>query len=792
MCVRRLCLVAVTLAFACSSSQDPAGMEVSSVEDVAGEVHGSADTQRRQPDANDDPGVCAAPEDGAICAPCTQGFECDGGHCVWGRDGKVCSVKCVHGCPENWVCKFDGVQDVCYPPFAALCDPCNGHADCNFKQPGNDNLCIGGNATEGKFCAEPCDSYAPCPTGHVCSQYRYGLRGEQPEYVPLCLPEEALCTCSQSAVDLGLFTDCTRENDVGTCAGTRSCTETGLTSCSATVPTFEKCDGEDNDCNGEIDENLGMMNCGVAHCLHEVVACLDGQPGPCDPTVGATPEKCNGLDDDCSGVIDDMGMATCGHGVCENAVVACIDGIAQGCQPLDAASPEVCDGLDNNCDGEVDNGLGTVVCGLGVCAHEADQCVLGVLVDCDPMNGASDELCNGLDDDCDGETDEGLGETSCGAALCQHTQLNCANGTWVDCDPLAGAVAELCNGIDDDCDGEVDNGFSTTTCGTGACLHTVTSCVDGVPIPCDPMEGASEETCNGVDDDCDGQVDEELGITSCGVGVCQTSTPNCIDGQTQQCTPLAPSPPEICDGLDNDCNGQVDEGLGATTCGLGQCGHTQQNCVNGQPVACDPMAGAQTEQCNKLDDDCDGIADEDLGVTNCGLGKCAHSQVNCINGVPQICNPKEGATNEACNAQDDDCDGQVDEELGTTQCGKGKCFHAQANCVNGVPTACDPLLGQASETCNGQDDDCDGQVDEDLPDLSCGSGACQHTEPSCVNGVPKICDPYFGAVPEVCNNQDDDCDGQVDESLGMIQCGQPPHDYEKPACVGGLPQQCDD
>ncbi|MBM4356306.1 MAG: formylglycine-generating enzyme family protein, partial [Deltaproteobacteria bacterium] len=89
-----------------------------------------------------------------------------------------------------------------------------------------------------------------------------------------------------------------------------------------------------------------------------------------------------------------------------------------------------------------------------------------------------------------------------------HTVQNCSDGLPRTCDPMQGATAEVCNGIDDDCDDVVDNGLGTTTCGSGACLHTVQNCSDGLPQTCDPKQGATTEVCDGTDNDCDGEADE--------------------------------------------------------------------------------------------------------------------------------------------------------------------------------------------------------------------------------------------------------------------------------------------
>ncbi len=130
---------------------------------------------------------------------------------------------------------------------------------------------------------------------------------------------------------------------------------------------------------------------------------------------------------------------------------------------------------------------------------------------------------------------------------------------------------------------------------------------DGPP-PCVPLE----EVCNGIDDDCDDAVDEDLGATRCGVGPCEHEQPNCVDGRPVACDPFAGAADEICNGVDDDCDDAIDEALGATRCGVGLCDHEQPNCVDGQLVECDPLAGATDEICNGADDDCDEEVDEEL------------------------------------------------------------------------------------------------------------------------------------------------------------------------------------
>ncbi|MFI5042129.1 MAG: LamG-like jellyroll fold domain-containing protein, partial [Acidimicrobiales bacterium] len=180
------------------------------------------------------------------------------------------------------------------------------------------------------------------------------------------------------------------------------------------------------------------------------------------------------------------------------------------------------------------------------------------------------------------EVSDGL-HTTTGPVWKFKTQADCANPAADDA---------TCDGVDDDCDGQVDEDYQpvATSCGIGACHATgVTSCVAGQVVDSCVPAPAGVEVCDGVDNDCDGLVDDGFGTISCGVGACQTTVPACANGQPQTCTPGAPAP-ETCDGLDNDCNGQIDDGLGTISCGIGVCAASVPACVGGLAQTCTPGA----------------------------------------------------------------------------------------------------------------------------------------------------------------------------------------------------------
>ena len=187
--------------------------------------------------------------------------------------------------------------------------------------------------------------------------------------------------------------------------------------------------------------------------------------------------------------------------------------------------------------------------------------------------------------------------------------------------------------------------------GVGACARPGSLfCSPEGRLACDAVPGAGhEELCNGLDDDCDGLTDEELprGLPcdSGRPGVCAAGHQRCVDGAAA-CVSDAEPTAEACDGLDNDCNAQVDDGFGQVTCGVGVCRHTQDGCVDGVRSACDPLAGAGEELCNGLDDDCDGQVDDRPADANIpcegGSGECRRiGAVRCVEGQ-RVCNAVPG------------------------------------------------------------------------------------------------------------------------------------------------------
>ncbi len=365
-------------------------------------------------------------------------------------------------------------------------------------------------------------------------------------------------------------------------------------------------------------------------------------------------------------------------------------------------------------------------------------------VDCDDtdptINPYAVEMCDNKDNDCDGQTDEDIASipTTCGVGECTRTGNNiCTNGSWINSCTPGEPVEEVCDNKDNNCDGTIDNGLTRpTACGAGVCSATGTetcsagtwgndTCIVKLPV---------DEICNNIDDDCDGIIDNGLTRpTACGAGVCSaTGTETCSAGTwgNDTCTAKLPVD-EICNNIDDDCDGIIDNGLTRpTACEAGACSATgtetcsaglwgNDTCIVKLPV---------DEICNNIDDDCDGIIDNGLTrPTACGAGSCsATGTETCSAGLwgNDTCTVKL-PVDDTCNNIDDDCDGQVDEDYIPIpiSCGQGVCAadgllicqdgQESSTCINKLPTE------NIETTCNDNaDNDCDGFTDGNDPNCS--------------------------------------------------------------------------
>ena len=425
----------------------------------------------------------------------------------------------------------------------------------------------------------------------------------------------------------------------------------------------EICDGLDNDCDDGIDEEvLGTYYLDIDG---DGFGSVDIQIESCNPPGGYVSEAgdcndddalihpqaeevCDEIDNDCNEIVDD-GLGSLfyvdadadGFGNSDNTILLC--SIQQGYSSVDGdcndynenvypQAPESCDEIDNDCDGIVDEDvqqtfyLDTDSDGYGdplstVLACSAPEGAVSNNQDCDDVNSevspVADEVCDEMDNDCDGLVDEagalgsstwymdgdgdGYGTVDVSVISCNPASGYVSNST--DCNDedanIAPSAAEICDGLDNDCNGLLDDddggvidpqtwyldhdgdGYGDSSFTISACLAPTGYILDGTD--CNDFDAdispVADEVCDGIDNNCNGIVDgsnsidqtvwytdsdsDGFGDPAASVTACaqpagaSENDDDCDDNDTN----INPDAIEQCDGVDNDCDASVDEGL---------------------------------------------------------------------------------------------------------------------------------------------------------------------------------------------------------------------------------------
>ncbi len=320
-----------------------------------------------------------------------------------------------------------------------------------------------------------------------------------------------------------------------------------------------------------------------------------------------------------------------------------------------------------------------------------------------------------------------------------------AEGDCNDLDPdIRPDAEESCNGADDNCDGNIDEGFDQDADGAVSCAvgSTPADCNDADP---DVFPGR-EETCDAKDNDCNDEIDEGFDLDGDSVTTCGDATtgPDCDDADPS----VHPGADETCNGIDDDCDGDFDEGFDQDLDTYFACD------LEGRPADCndsdpDIHPGATDVPYNGVDEDCSGDdltdADED-GYPSTqveGGTDCDDTDSAIYPGQAEI--PYDGVDQDCSGADLTDTDG---DGFDATQVEGG------TDCDDTNPFT----YPGASEIDDDLDNDCDGDIDENLDTtdddgdgLSEADGDCDDANPDVHPGATEI--PYDG-IDNDCSDGD--------------------------------------
>lgn len=696
----------------------------------------------------------------------------------------------------------------------------------------------------------------------------------------VCIPGQT-GSCGTSEVGWPLnFPELVAGEPLGACRlGSRECLPNGSWGqCVGAVgPSPETCDGKDNDCDGipsleDVDDLVDIST----------YACDGDNDGYLDPNSVIELSSCSEPTESCG--TDDGGRWISNP----------LPGAYTDCDDDDAnAFPghiELCDEIDNNCNGVVDDSppnaptwsydqdgdgfraanfevlqqcekpkVAPSACS-GDCPMDAWYPLILAAGDCDDKNSqhnpSARDACDGIDADCDGSgftgcaCDESSPPTPCqipkigevsvdGVGECRSGMDTCIDGKWSGCNNSVGPKPELCGDLDLNCNGLVG---SEDPAATNQEHYVCDVDGDGHLAPNGSLE---IDACTTPPQDC-----------GAGNGVWVANPqPGLFDDCDDSNKLRYPGNAEICDGVDNDCDGDVDD-----------------NAVNALIWSYDPDGDSFRNGLVATVTQCAAPTEAPVGCDSPGLDLCVDSPTVWVGqGQPLPagdCDEGDSAINpsgrDPCTGVDANCDGSVLSGCACTVgdapqiCGAhpgfdgiGRCQAGSETCASGSWAGCVGSVGKSFERCGSEDYDCDGLIGNNDPDsVDLRTFVCDEdsdgfvrrtsaptppiTTQACdTSSIPTVvsatcpgtwlenpplslfsdCDDandeaYPGRV-EVCDGVDNDCDDDIDgdavdrkvwsfdpdkdgfqsnTSFSVFQCFAP---TEPPGTCSGCPSACD-
>lgn len=571
---------------------------------------------------------------GPAGCPCSENEDCFSGFCLETQTTRQCAQPCTLSCPDGFACRSVSISSsdvvtMCVPRWGRLCDPCLASTDC--QSPGlNGATCVRyGDA--GSFCGSGCSADADCPTGYVCKASESAEGGLS---LQCRLSEEAgtpaVCPCSQRAADKGLQTVCATVYGEGSavmarCKGVRQCGPGGLSACSA-KPSEEVCDGEDNDCDGEVDN------------------------GSCDDGLGCTQDVCDGKGS-CSHLpLSGLGCDADGSMCTEGD--ACVSGVCEAGSPklCDDGNPCTLDGCDpaKGCTQTPDNGK---PCDDGIACTTSDTCQSGVCkggpaLTCPSKGPCESATCDGIAGKCVSQYSPAGSPCDDGSSCTVDDKCNnsgdcvggpkpCSDGnpcTADACDPNKGCVSVPFGGPCDDGEPCTVNDF----CEAGSCKAGQQGCNCQSDADCAVLEDG--DLCNGTlyCDKASGPFlckvkPDSIPVCPQPASVCQLAT--CAPA-TGICGLVATKEGEGCNADDSLCT--IGDQCASGSCVAG----SALPCDDNNPCtadSCSPSAGCVYQPAPGNCTDNNACTESDT----CSSGVCV--------GTPRVCDDAKPCTDDACD-----------------------------------------------------------------------------------------------------------------------------------------------